>query len=99
MLPETQSGRETYIELRDCRNRWRGMAMRRFAGDLEAFRGWVLDGLIHDAELGELREAVDFAEAEGMLTPEQLEAANNAVAWGECLRHLIQPTTATTGAV
>lgn len=88
MLPESPEGKKTYVECRDYCTRWRQMAMARFHGDLDAFRGYVLDGIASDSELAAFREATDFARDEELFTPEMLEAAENVVNWGARLRTL-----------
>jgi hypothetical protein len=89
MLPESDYAKELYVELRDTRTRMREMVLRRVHGDLDEFHSYVLEKLAEEAEVPGLRELVDFAQAEDVMTPEMQEAAKNAIAWGVHLRVLI----------
>ena len=99
MLPESDSSRGSYVEMRDHRSRWRKMQLQAAHGDLDAFHGEVLESLAIDAEVPYLREVVDFAITEEILTPEMREAAENAIAWGGILRRLVLDRTAARGSV
>lgn len=94
MLPDSPEARALYVEMRDARNRHRQWALSASNGDMDALKAHVLDGLSLDSEMASLREQVDFAVSEGLLTPEQVEAAHHAIAWGDTLRALLSETQA-----
>jgi len=89
VLPDSQEARALYVDLRDARNRHRQWALSSSKGDMDALKVHVLDVLSLDSEMAGLREQVDFAISEGLLTPEQIEAAHHAIAWGDTLRALL----------
>jgi hypothetical protein len=89
MLPESESAKQEYIEMRDYRNRWRQDQLRSLKGDLDDFGAYVMAHVAIDAEMAGLRESVDFAQAEGILTAEMIPAAEAAIAWGTELKRLI----------
>jgi hypothetical protein len=89
MLPEGEFARREYLEVQENRNRWRKMQLRTLGGDLDAFNAYVLGTLADESEMASLREVVDFARQEGILTPEMLDAAENAIGWGIQLRHMV----------
>jgi hypothetical protein len=92
VLPESQDAKALYVEMRDARNRHRQWALSSSKGDMDALKSHVLDGLSLDSEMAGLREQVDFATSESLLTPEQIEAAHHAIAWGDTLRALLAET-------
>lgn len=85
MLPESAAGQTLYIESRDARNRWRSLRLRTLKGDADAFKALELSELALEAEFAQFREHVDFLEMQGMLDAESLQAAANAIAWGQRL--------------
>lgn len=82
-LPSSQDGKALYINSRDMFNRLRRSVLIQAGGDEAALKAHVLDHLTLMAEFAQFRESVDFAIQEGFLTPEQVEAAQSAIAWGE----------------
>lgn len=90
MLPESKEGRSLYIETRDYRNRWRQGVLSQSKGDLDALAAHVFVTIEGDCELAHLREGVDFAASEGLLTEGMLTAAKNAIDWASQLRAMIQ---------
>lgn len=89
MIPESKDGRSAYIEARDMKSRHRQMMMKSLLGDLDEFNAFVLANIGTNAEMPYLRESVDFATDEGILTEEMIVAADNAILWGVELRRLI----------
>jgi len=90
MLPEHPASRAAYIELRDCRTRWRGYALNQGAGDMAVLQAYILDTLASEADLAGLREILDFAQGEDFLTQELQDAAQNLVLWGQELARLLR---------
>lgn len=88
-LPNTPESKALYIELRDHRNRWRKMEMKACGGDADAFAAKLLEDLKHESWMASFREVFDFCCERGVLTPEQIEAGNSVIAWGEQLVGLI----------
>lgn len=88
-LPSSRTGKDLYTSSRDYFNRWRKWTLQDSGGDADALKEHVIRHLRIDAEFPQFREAVDFANQEGLLTPEQAEAAQNAIQWGEQLLSLM----------
>ena len=89
MLPNTQQGRVDYVRYRDQRNLHRSIILNANGGDQENLKAREFPILAMEAELSGLREQMDAMQAEGMLTPAQIVAAENCIAWGETLLALI----------
>ena len=90
MLPATKDGKELYGSVREVRNRWRAWAEFECPQTPEAKRNMEMTHLELDCELSSLREVVDFMTEENMLTPEQIEAANNIFGWADVLRSSLE---------
>jgi hypothetical protein len=91
MLPESEQGKQSYLEIHDYRSRWRQDKMQTLKGDLDEFTVYFLREFAKDAETVEMRESLDFAIQEGsILTTEMISAAENCIAWGVELRRLIR---------
>ena len=84
-LPSSSDGKALYVSTRDLFNRLRRGALERSAGDESALRDHVRDHLALMAEFAQFRESVDFATQEGFLDQTELDAAANAIAWGDAL--------------
>lgn len=89
MLPENQEAKSLYIEMRDMRNRHRQMMLKTLHGDQGEFESWIMESIVRESEMASFQEIVDFATAEGILSPELIDAASSAVAWGAELRRLV----------
>jgi hypothetical protein len=65
--------------------------MRALGGEKSTFTSYFRNQFAMDADLSDLREALDFAIGEGyILTPEMVHAAESAIAWGVELRRLLE---------
>lgn len=85
MLPETKDGKDLFFSMREQRNRWRQWTIELNEGGAELLKFRAMQALALDADLSSLREQVEFMVSEGMLTPDQLEAAQNCFGWGAAL--------------
>ena len=83
MLPETKSGKASYLESRDYRSRWRKNDLE-FHGE-EGVRKKAVWALALEVELAPLKEQVDFMTEEGYLSPTQIDAAENCFGWAKLL--------------
>lgn len=90
MLPATKDGKELYSSMREVRNRWRAWAEFESPRTREEKVDMEMRHLSTDCELSSLREVVDFMTEENMLTPEQIEAANNIFGWADVLRSSLE---------
>ena len=89
MLPESLQGRVDYMKYRDQRSFHRTLILESCAGDMGHLKAREFPILALEAELSGLREQLDFMRSEGMLTPAQIEAAENCIAWGDSLLSLL----------
>ena len=81
MLPENLEGRTDYLRYRTQRTLHRELVLESRGED--GLKTQELSVLAMEAEMTGLREQMDFLISEGMLKPEQIEALQNAIAWGE----------------
>lgn len=82
MLPETKDGRGLFSSLREHHSRWRQWTLEFNHGDMDLLKARAVRALALEADLAGLREQVEWMHSEGMLTPAQLEAAQNCFGWG-----------------
>lgn len=85
MLPETKDGRDSFMRIREYRSRWRKDTLDFHHGDMDLLKARALQSLALSSDLAELREQVEFMRSEDMLTPQQLEAAENCFGWAKTL--------------
>lgn len=90
MLPNSPEGRSLYVATRDSANRIRRVVLSQSKGDMEALGDHVRGVLKDYSDLPHIRESVDFATQEGLLTEEAAKAAENLIAWGEELRRILE---------
>jgi len=85
MIPTTPDGKDLFKGIRENRSRWRQSNLRRYAGDMAELKREELGQLELECDLAGFKECVEFMQSEGMLTPEQFEAATNTVGWANVL--------------
>lgn len=86
MLPSSNDGRALFLEAREVHNRWRKWDLERIGGDVDAHAKATREHLARAAEVASFREVAEYANAEGFLTAEQVEALTNALGWLEQLQ-------------
>lgn len=85
MLPNTKDGKDLFFSMREHHNRWRQWTLEFNVGDADLLKARAVRALALEADMAGLREQVEFMASEGMLTPEQVEAAENCFGWGAAL--------------
>lgn len=90
MLPETADGKDLFMRIRENRGRWRTWNLDRYKGDMNELKREELGQLELESDLAGFRECVEFMQSEDMLTPTQIEAANNVIGWADVLRKSLE---------
>ena len=72
-----------FLSFRDYRSRWRQSDLE-YRGE-DGFKARATQSLALESELAGFQEQVEFMRSEDLLTPEQIEAANNCIGWGKVL--------------